>query len=110
MAYKVFITSYAMKQLERYIEYTVHELKNKYAAREIISDAERTKKRLEIVANNLPLCENEMLARYGYRKIFLKKHRFFMVYRIDNGSVIVEAMYHELQDYEAIFSNKMNLK
>lgn len=33
-----------------------------------------------------------------------------MVYRIDGNMVIVDAMYHELQDYESVFAQKMHLK
>jgi len=36
----------------------------------------------------------------GFHKIHLKKHRYLLVYRVKDEKVIVEGMYHELQDYE----------
>ncbi len=33
-----------------------------------------------------------------------------MVYRIDNNTVIVEVVYHELQDYESVFGQKLEVK
>jgi len=110
MAYRVIITPAAKRQLEMYIAYTLSEFKNLQAARAIMDDARETKKRLSNVAGNLALCEDEILARNGYRKIMFAKHGFFMVYRIDNNTVVVDGMYHELQDYESVFTQRMNIK
>ena len=110
MAYKVLITPPAKHQLEMYIAYTIRVFKNMQAAQAIKDDAKETKKRLTNVASNLPLCEDEVLARNGYRKIMFAKHDFFMVYRIDNNKVIVDAMYHELQDFESVFIRQMHMK
>ncbi len=41
---------------------------------------------------------------HGYRKIRFLSHRYFMMYRIEDGLVIVDRIFHELQDYE----NKMD--
>lgn len=110
MAYNVIITPPARHQLEMYIAYTLCELKNLQAARSIKDDARETKKRLSNIAGSLPLCKDKVLAKNGYRRILFKKHDFFMVYRIDNNTVIVDAMYHELQDYESVFADRMHLK
>lgn len=109
MAYKVVITPPAKHQLEMYVAYTISEFKNVQAARAIRDDAAETKKRLSHIAASLALCEDELLAKSGYRRIMFEKHDFFMVYRIDGNTVIVDAMYHELQDYEAVFAQKMHL-
>lgn len=109
MAYKVVITPQAKQQLEMYVKYSLSELKNPQAAKAILTDAKQTKKKLSTVAGSLALCENKILAQYGYRKIMFSKHNFFMVYRIDNKIVSVDAMYHELQDYESAFTKQMKL-
>ena len=102
MTYKVVITPPAKEQLDMYIGYTIRVFKNKQAAKAIRDDASNTKKRLADVAGSLALCENKILAKNGYRRILFDKHDFFMVYRIVDDMAIVDAMYHELQDYEAI--------
>lgn len=38
--------------------------------------------------------------KLGLHKISLAKHRYLLVYRVKENKVIVEGMYHELQDYE----------
>lgn len=110
MAYRVIITKPAKHQLEMYISYTISTFGNLQAARAIRDDAKETKKRLSVVAGSLALCEDKILAAKGYRKIMFAKHDFFMVYRIDNDLVIVEAMYHKLQDFESVFSQKLHLE
>jgi plasmid stabilization system protein ParE len=109
MAYKVIIMPPAKRRLDRYVQYTLEELKNKQAARAILEDARETKKQLSQVADSLKICENPLLAKYEYRKIGFLKHRFIMVYRIQDGVVIVDGMFHELQDYEGLFASEMHL-
>ena len=109
MAYKVLITPPAKRRLDMYVGYTAHILKNPQAARSILSDAKEAKKRLSEIADTLQLCNNPILAKYGYRKIRFVKHQFVMLYRIDNDKAIVDGMFHELQDYESTFINETNL-
>lgn len=110
MGYRVVITDPAKHQLRMYIAYISREFKSIQAARAIRDDARRTIRRLSDIAETYALCENEILAKYGYRRILFEKHDFFMVYRIKGTLVIVDAIYHELQDYESVFVQKMNLK
>lgn len=110
MGYRVVITDPAKHQLKMYIAYIAREFKSIQAARAIRDDARRTIRRLADIAGIYALCENELLAKYGYRKILFERHDFFMIYRIEGNLVIVDVIYHELQDYESVFVQKMNLK
>lgn len=104
MICKIIITFDAKRQLEAYVGYVKNKLHNKQAARKIIDDANQTFLRLISVAESLAYCEDEVLKKKGYRKIQFDKHDFFMVYRIENDTVIVDAMYHMLQDVNDIFN------
>ena len=108
MAYKVVITPVAEHHLEMYVSYTLFQFRYKQYARDIMKDARATKRRLTKEASVLPLCTNEELARFGYRKIYFSKHDYFMVYRINGNTAVVEAMYHELQDYENLFLSQIS--
>ncbi len=59
-----------------------------------------TKVRLSLVADSLKLCANPKLRALGYRTILLKRHRYFMLYKIIDDMVRVDGIYHDLQDYE----------
>lgn len=103
MTYKVIIMPPAKRRLDMYVHYTIDTLKNRQAAKAILTDAVATKKKLSVVADSIKVCDNPMLKKYGYRIIRFEKHKFLMVYRIQNNQVIVDGMFHELQDYEGIF-------
>lgn len=109
MAYKVIIMPPAKRRLDMYVHYTIEKLNNKQAAKAILEDARDTKKRLATMADVLKLCDNPLLAKHGYRKIEFGQHKFIMIYRIQDKTVIVDGMFHELQDYEGIFINEYRL-
>lgn len=110
MVYKVIIMPPAKRRLDMYVLYTVETLKNRQAAKAIIADARETKKKLSMAADSLKICDNPILAKYGYRKIKFARHKFVMIYRIIDNMVIVDGMFHELQDYEGIFTNELRLQ
>lgn len=103
MDYKVLITSDAEADLEGVIRYLMYEKKNEQAAINVLNDFEATKQSLTKVADSLKLCDNPKLSALGYRRINFLSHRFFMLYRIDGKTAVVDNIFHELQDYE----NKM---
>lgn len=109
MAYKVIIMPPAKRRLDMYVYYTLETLKNKQAAKSILTDVKATKKRLSVIADSLKICDDPVLAKYEYRKIRFAKHKFVMIYRIEGNQVIVDGMFHELQDYEGIFVREFRL-
>ncbi len=109
MAYKVMIMPPAKRRLDMYVYYTLETLKNRQAAKSILADVKATKKRLSVIADSLKICDDPILAKYEYRKIHFAKHKFVMIYRIEGNQVIVDGMFHELQDYEGIFARELHL-
>lgn len=101
MDYKVLITIDAENDLDKYVRYLLFEKKNEQAARSLLDDFEITKKMLSMVAGSLKLCDNPKLYKLGYRRIRFQSHRYFMMYRIEEDTVIVDNIFHELQDYES---------
>ena len=102
MDYRVVITDKAKSQLDDYVRYIAVDLKNPDAARAILGDAEETKNELSLVAGSLQVCDNPRLKEYEYRKILFRRHRYLMLYRLVGSTAVVDAIYHQLQDYENI--------
>ncbi len=100
MDYNVVITDKAKSQLDDYVRYIAVDLKNPDAARAVLGDAEETKNELSLVAGSLQICDNPKLKEYGYRKILFRRHRYLMLYRLVGVTAVVDAIYHQLQDYE----------
>ena len=90
MDYKIVLMRDAEEDLDRFITYLLFEKKSEQAARNLLNDFEATKISLSNVAGSLKLCD--------------LSHRYFMLYRIENDTVYVDNIFHELQDY----ANKMN--
>lgn len=101
MDYKVLITMDAEDDLDGFVRYLLFEKQNEQAAKSLLDDFEETKKMLAMVAGSLKLCNNPNLYKLGYRRIRFQSHRYFMMYRIENDTVIVDNIFHELQDYES---------
>lgn len=100
MDYKVVVMPNAEEDLDNHIQYLLYEKQNPQAALNVLSDFETTKDNLKYIANSLKLCENPKLQRLGYRRINFQKHNYFMLYRISHNEVVVDAIFHSLQDYE----------
>ena len=98
MDYKIVLMRDAEENLDRFITYLLFEKNSEQAARNLLNDFEATKTNLSKV------CDNPKLRALGYRRINFLSHRYFMLYRIENDTVYVDNIFHELQDYE----NKMN--
>ncbi|MCR4655259.1 MAG: type II toxin-antitoxin system RelE/ParE family toxin [Lachnospiraceae bacterium] len=100
MEYKVVITEDAEADLDGYISYLLFEKKSRQAAKNVLDDFEATIINLAKAAGSLKLCDNPRLREKGYRRINFLSHRYFMLYRIEEDVVIVDSIFHELQDYE----------
>lgn len=62
------------------------------------------------MADSLKVCDNPTLKKHGYRKIMFARHKFLMVYRIQDDCVIVDGMFHELQDHDGILTRELHLR
>ena len=103
MDYKIVVTIDAEQDLDNYIKYLLYEKKSTQAAKNVLDDFEATKESLKYVASSLKLCDNPRLKELGYRRFNFLNHRYFMLYRIVDNVVVIDSIFHDLQDYE----NKM---
>lgn len=103
MDYKIKLTEDAEQDLDRYLNYLLFVKKSEQAASYLLDDFEATLLSLLKVAVSLKLCDNPRLKELGYRRINFLSHRYFILYRVEDNIVIVDNIFHELQDFE----NKM---
>ena len=100
MSFKVELSELASAQYDKFLKYIYFVLENPQVAGNLMQDFDDTIKILEEQAAHFGYCRNERLRKLGLRKSHFKKHRYLFVYRVKDDRVIVEGMYHELQDYE----------
>lgn len=107
-SFDVIISPKALSQLNDYIDYLQYTLLNNQAAYNVWQDAMETRDKLAKVADSLKFCIHPYLKKNEYRAIHFMRHRYLMLYRIDGTTVYVDAIYHQLQDYENIFADELN--
>ena len=107
MVSDVRMTRLAQNQLSQYIGYIKQQFRNPQAAKAVAQDARETKAALLITAESMALCRDPDLRALGYRLIFFRNHRYLFIYSIHDNVIYIEATYHELQDYENIFREKL---
>ena len=100
MVYKVFVTEEAEADLDNFVSYLLFVKKSEQDAKNLLDDFELTKQSLANVAGSLQDCTNPRLKEFGYKRINFMSHRYFMLYRIEDDKVIIDNIFHELQDYE----------
>lgn len=100
MRFRVEMSNLASEQYDKFLAYIYLVLKNPQAVDSLMKDFDNTIDILTEQAERFEYCRNEHLRKLGFRKIHLRKHRYLLVYRVIHDRVIVEGMYHELQDYE----------
>ena len=100
MDYSIVMTSDAEDDFDGFVQYLLFVKKSEQAAINLINDLEETKESLINVAESLKLCENPQLAAQGYRRINFLSHDYFMLYRVEGNNVVIDNIFHFLQDYE----------
>ena len=100
MQFDVELSELAETQYDNILSYISNVLKNSQALANVMDDFDDTVGKLEKMADTFSFCKNKRLKEMGLHRIKFAKHRYLFVYRIVNETVIIEGMYHELQDYE----------
>ena len=101
MHYKVTVTERAFEDLDNIIGYLLFRFNNAQAASGVLDDFDQTTAMLADCAGSLKLCENPSLKSLGYRRINFCRHDYFMLYRLEGDTAVVDAVFHFLQDYES---------
>ena len=100
MRFHVELSELAEKQYDHILSYVLNVLKNPQALQNIMDEFDNTIETLENQADTFGYCKSKRLKEMALHKIGFTKHRYLFVYRIQGDQVIIEGMYHELQDYE----------
>ena len=100
MAYSVSFSDEAFEQYIECVEYLQYILENHQAAASLIEDVDKGLERLRRFANVYDVCENPNLAAREIRRLRLK-HRYKLFYHIEGNAVVIDAMLHNLQDFES---------
>ena len=94
----VVATEDVQNDLDRFVYYLLVEKLNKQAAMAVLDDYDETIEELSNIAGSLKHLEDPDLS--NYRKIRFRRHNYYLVYRIQQDIVIIDRMFHDLQDID----------
>lgn len=99
MRYKLIITERAEQLLDGLVCYLLYQIKNQQAATHFLDQIEYLYNCLQENPYQFPECEDEYLSYKGYREAVFPHMNYLMVYRIENESVYILGVFHELEQY-----------
>ena len=98
--WKVVVTDDVQDDLDNFVYYLLVEKLSRQAAKAVLDDYDETIEELSKVAGALKPLEDLELT--DYRKIRLRRHNYYLLYRLCGDTVIVDRMFHGLQDIDRV--------
>ena len=98
--WKVIVTEDVQNDLDNFVYYLLVEKLNEQAATALLDDYDETISELGNIAGALKPLDDPELSHY--RKIRLKRHDYYMLYRLENGTAVIDRMFHDLQDLDKV--------
>ena len=99
--YNVIVSDLAELDLDIFLDFLINVKLSRQSAESVYQDYVETLEMLKLVAGSLKLDYDPDFAALGYRRIGFLHHSYFMSYRIENNTAIVDRIYHEAQDYSS---------
>ena len=92
------VTEDVQNDLDNFVYYLLVEKLNEQAAKAVLDDYDETIDELEKVAGSLKPSDDSELSEY--RKIRLRRHDYYLLYRLEGDTAVVDRMFHDLQDLD----------
>lgn len=99
MAYKLIVTDRADELIDRSVSYLLNQLKNPDAASHFLDELERVYSRLEDNPYQFAESKDRFLFLRGYREALFQRMRYRVVFRVDEQTVFILGVFHDLEDY-----------
>ena len=96
--WEVLIAEDVQNDLDNFVYYLLVEKLNEQAATALLDDYDETIDELAKIAGSLKKLDDPELSEY--RKIRLRRHDYYLLYRIVGDTVVVDRMFHDLQDLD----------
>lgn len=100
MKYKLIITERAETLLDGLVRYLLNDLQNEDAAIHLLDSVEHLYDRLEDNPFQFPRCRDDYLSHLGYREGILSDMKYIVIFKIEEVTVYVLGIFHELEYYK----------
>ena len=99
MAYNLIITDRADELIDSRVFYIINKLKNTQAAGHLLDGISEVYNRLEENPHQFPGSKDDYLRRRGYKEALISDMQYKIVFRIEESTVYVVGLFHDLEDY-----------
>lgn len=99
MGYSLVITERADELLDEIVYYLLYQLKNQQAAEHLLTNIDRVYTRLQENPYQFPESRDRFLRQMNYREAILSEMKYVIFFRIENRTVYVIGIFHQLEDY-----------
>lgn len=99
MAYNLIITDRADELIDSRVFYVINKLKNTQAAGHLLDGISEVYDRLEENPYQFPDSKDDYLRRRGYKEALISDMQYKIVFRIEESTVYVVGLFHDLEDY-----------
>ena len=98
--YTLIIADDLQDDLDDFVYYLLIEKMSIQAANALLDDYVQTVEALKSVAGSLRILDDPKYAEMGYRKIRFRNHNYYLIYTVEERTVTVLRMFHDLQDMD----------
>ena len=99
MDYDLIISDRADQLLENCLCYLLYKLKSEQAAGHFLNETEKIYERLRRNPYQFPQSRDLYLQKQGYREAVYHDMDYLIVFRIENRTVYVLGLFHQLEEY-----------
>ena len=99
MIYNLVITDRADELIDASVSYIVNKLKNPQAAVHLLDGISEIYDRLEENPYQFGDAKDDYLKNRGYKEALVSDMQYKIVFRIDDNTVYVVGLFHDLEDY-----------
>lgn len=99
MAYNLIITDRADELMDASVFYVINKLKNSQAAEHLLDGISDVYDRLEDNPYQFMDSKDDYLKRMGYKEALILDMKYKIIFRIENKTVYVVGLFHDLEDY-----------
>lgn len=99
MTYRLIVSERAEELIDASVNYIVNILKNPDAAVHLLDEVSEIYDRLEENPYQFGDSKDDYLKSKGYKEAIVSGMQYKMIFRIDNNSVYIVGLFHDLEDY-----------
>jgi len=99
MAYNLVITDRADELIDSCVNYIINKLKKSPAAQRLLDGISGIYDRLEENPYQFSDSKDDYLRRRGYKEALISDMQYKIVFRIEESTVYVVGLFHDLEDY-----------